>query len=89
MLSLFFIDEVAKYKQYDDSGNPYNGIYADMFEEEYADIVSNMQREIGDEDYIRYLDTIPAHDTHAGYFSIDKGKIINSKFDKRKRIQRS
>ena len=83
VLSLFFIDEVAKYKQYDDSGNPYNGIYADMFEEEYADIVSNMQREIGDEDYIRYLDTIPAHDTHAGYFSIDKGKIINSKFDKK------
>lgn len=83
VLSLFFIDEVAKYKQYDDSRNPYNGIYADMFEEEYADIVSNMQREIGDEDYIRYLDTIPAHDTHAGYFSIDKGKIINSKFDKK------
>lgn len=83
VLSLFFIDEVAKYKQYDDSGNPYNGIYADMFEEEYADIVSNTQREIGDEDYIRYLDTIPAHDTHAGYFSIDKGKIINSKFDKK------
>ena len=35
VLSLFFIDEVAKYKQYDEAGHPYNGIYADMFEEEY------------------------------------------------------
>lgn len=26
VLSLFFIDEVAKYKQYDEGGNPYNGI---------------------------------------------------------------
>ena len=30
------------------------------------------------------LTHIPAHDTHAGYFSIDKGKIINSKFDRKK-----
>ena len=34
-------------RQYDEAGHPYNGIYADMFEEEYADIVGNMQREIG------------------------------------------
>ena len=30
VLSLFFIDEVAKYKQYDETGQPINGIYADM-----------------------------------------------------------
>ena len=36
VLSLFFIDEVAKYKQYDDNGQAYNGIYADIFEEETA-----------------------------------------------------
>ena len=88
VLSLFFIDEVAKYKQYDESGHPYNGIYADMFEEEYTDIVSNLQREIGDEDYIKYLDAIPVHDTHAGYFSIDKkGKMIDGKLsNKRERM---
>ena len=85
VLSLFFIDEVAKYKQYDEAGHPYNGIYADMFEEEYADIVGNMQREIGDEDYIKYLDAIPVHETHAGYFSIDKkGKLTNSKLSDKK-----
>lgn len=72
VLSLFFIDEVAKYRQYNEAGNPYNGIYADMFEEEYEDIVSSLQREFDDEDYIQYLNAISAHDTHAGYFSIDK-----------------
>ena len=85
VLSLFFIDEVAKYKQYDEAGNPYNGIYADMFEEEYEDIVSTMQREFDDEDYIRYLDSISAHETHAGYFSIDKkGKMTDSKLSDKK-----
>ncbi len=85
VLSLFFIDEVAKYKQYDEAGNPYNGIYADMFEEEYKEIVSNMQREVNDEDYIWYLDAISAHETHAGYFSIDKkGKMTDSKLSDKK-----
>lgn len=85
VLSLFFIDEVAKYKQYDEAGNPYNGIYADMFEEEYEDIVSNMQREFDDADYVRYLDAISAHETHAGYFSIDKkGKMTDSKLSDKK-----
>ena len=85
VLSLFFIDEVAKYKQYDEAGQACNGIYADMFEEEYTDIVSFMQREIGDEDYMRYLDAISAHDTHAGYFSVDKkGKMTDSKLSNKK-----
>ena len=85
VLSLFFIDEVAKYKQYDEAGHPYNGIYVDMFEEEYADIIGNMQREIGDEDYIKYLDAIPVHETHAGYFSIDKkGKLTDSRLSDKK-----
>ena len=80
VLSLFFIDEVAKYKQYDAAGQAYNGIYADMFEEEYADIVGNLQLSIGDEAYIAYLNAIEAKDTHAGYFSVDKkGKMTDSK----------
>lgn len=74
VLSLFFIDEVAKYKQYDEQGNQYNGIYADMFEEEYNAIRSNMQLELGDDEYIHYLDTMNANNTHSGYFSIDKNK---------------
>ena len=80
VLSLFFIDEVAKYKQYDASGKPYNGMYADMFEEEYTDILANIQREFGDNEYMNHLDSIKPQDTHAGYFSIDKkGKLTDSK----------
>lgn len=80
VLSLFFIDEVAKYKQYDASGKPYNGMYADMFEEEYTDILANIQCEFGDDEYMNYLDSIKPQDTHAGYFSIDKkGKLTDSK----------
>ena len=81
VLSLFFIDEVAKYKQYDAAGQPMNGSYADMFEEEYTDIVNNLQPTLFDEEeYFKYLDSIPAEKTHAGYFSIDKkGRMIDSK----------
>ena len=43
VLSLFFIDEVANYREYDDAGQPTNGKYAVMFEEEYEDILNNMQ----------------------------------------------
>ena len=84
VLSLFFIDEVAKYKQYDEAGQPKNGVYADIFEEEYNDIISNMQLSLGagegEEEYLKYLESITADKTHAGYFSIDKkGKMIDSK----------
>ena len=80
VLSLFFIDEVAKYKQYDEAGNPGNGIYADIFEQEYQDILEHRQRTMGDTEYQKYLEAISAKDTHAGYFSIDKkGKMIDSK----------
>lgn len=80
VLSLFFIDEVAKYKQYDAAGQPMNGSYAEMFEEEYNDVISNLQIGIGEDDYMKYLSAISADKTHAGYFSIDKkGKMIDSK----------
>lgn len=85
VLSLFFIDEVAKYKQYDAAGNPMNGIYADMFEEEYNDIINHLQLEFGEDNYLKYLESIPAEKTHAGYFSIDKkGKMIDSKANEKR-----
>ena len=80
VLSLFFIDEVANYREYDAVGQPVNGKYATMFEEEYEDIISSLQLSLGEDDYIRYLNSIKASKTHAGYFSVDgKGKMINSK----------
>ncbi len=89
VLSLFFIDEVAKYKQYDAHGNPTGGIYAQIFEEEYNAIIGSMQLSLEDsEDYLKYLEGIPAERTHDGYFSIDKksGRMIDSKLgDKKER----
>lgn len=80
VLSLFFIDEVAKYKVYDAAGQPGNGIYAQMFEEEYENVINNLQLAIGEDEYINYLNAIKPSATHAGYFSVDKkGKMIDSK----------
>ncbi len=84
VLSLFFIDEVAKYKQYNEAKYPYNGIYADMFEEEYKDIVGHLQTRFGEDDYVRYLDAIAPEKTHAGYFSVDKqGAMVDSKMTRK------
>ena len=85
VLSLFFIDEVEHYRKYDASGQQQNGIFAQMFEEEYENIINNLQIRIGEEDYLKYLNSIKASDTHAGYFSIDKkGHMTNSKIKNKK-----
>lgn len=56
-----------------------------MFEEEYNDIVSNLQMGVGEDEYLKYLDSIYAEKTHAGYFSIDKkGKMVDSKLKNKK-----
>ena len=78
-LSLFFIDEVAKYRQYDEEGNEALGEYGRLFEEEYAAVLAQ-HRTFLNPAYLAYLDGIAPGDTHKGYFSIDKktGRAINS-----------
>ncbi|MBQ3513809.1 MAG: DEAD/DEAH box helicase family protein [Lachnospiraceae bacterium] len=77
-LSLFFIDEVAKYRLYNDEGEELLGEYGQIFEEEYRDVVNNYIT-IFDTPYQRYLKAIEAEATHKGYFSIDKkGCVVNS-----------
>lgn len=70
-LSLFFIDKVENYRKYDDNGNEVNSEYGQMFEEEYTDIL-NEYLTLFNTPYEQYLRSIDVHDTHAGYFSIDK-----------------
>ncbi len=70
VLTLFFIDEVAKYRQYDAAGEQ-PGEYARLFEEEY-DARLNEVLTLEDTPYNRYLKGIAAGRTHNGYFSIDK-----------------
>ncbi len=77
VLSLFFIDEVAKYRLYDKNGDQQLGEYAEIFEEEYTNLL-NEALELEDSPYQRYLKKIQASRTHNGYFSIDKkGKLTN------------
>ncbi len=71
VLSLFFIDEVAKYRLYDDEGEQQPGEYAQVFEEEYTNLLNEFL-ELEDTPYQRYLKKIKASRTHNGYFSIDK-----------------
>lgn len=81
-LSLFFIDEVAKYRQYDEDGNPGLGEYGKMFNEEYQ-LALNEYITLFDTPYQKYLKSINAEDTHKGYFSIDKnGKLVDGKIKK-------
>jgi type III restriction enzyme len=72
VLSLFFIDAVDKYRQFDADGNPVKGDYARIFEEEY-------RRWAKHPDYQTLFDEVDlssaVEEVHGGYFSIDKKKV--------------
>jgi type III restriction enzyme len=77
-LSLFFIDEVAKYRKYNEAGEEVNSEYGEMFEQEYINVLNDYIT-LEDTPYIRYLKSIDPAKTHAGYFSIDKhGRKVDS-----------
>ena len=79
-LSLFFIDEVAKYRQYDENGDEMLGEYGEMFEQEYTSIL-NDNLTMFDTNYQKYLRTTCSDvaKVHRGYFSIDKkGRSVDS-----------
>lgn len=79
VLSLFFIDEVSKYRKYDENGEEVNSLYGTMFEEEYNHVLDEC-RTLFSSPYEEYLKKIDVHETHAGYFSIDKkGHKVDSK----------
>ena len=70
VLSLFFIDSVAKYRCYDENGET-SGEYAQIFEEEYTSHLNEVLT-LDDNPYNDYLRGIEVSRTHEGYFSIDK-----------------
>ena len=80
-LSLFFIDEVAKYRQYDENGDEVLGEYGVMFEQEYINILNDYIT-LFDPPYQKYLKSTcsDVSAVHKGYFSIDKktGRSIDS-----------
>ena len=80
-LSLFFIDEVSKYRQYDTDGNEILGEYGRIFEEEYLNVLNDYIT-VFDTPYQKYLKSMcsDVSTVHKGYFSIDKktGRSIDS-----------
>ena len=83
VLSLFFIDEVAKYKYYEDS-QALKGEYAKIFEEEYNKAIIEYIT-LFDDEYSKYLKSFETGKIHAGYFSIDKkGHEIDSAINDKK-----
>ena len=70
VLTLFFIDKVANYREYDEDGNEAKGPFARIFEEEYRRIANHP-------DYRALFDGVDdladaAEQAHDGYFSIDR-----------------
>lgn len=80
VLSLFFIDEVAKYKDYE--AEDQKGVYAKIFEEEYAEAIDRFFEQLPfgeEEEYRTFLERDERHRIHAGYFSVDKkGRAVDS-----------
>lgn len=73
VLSLFFIDEVAKYRQYDKDNNPVDGEYVQIFKEQYQQVLNEvLDLNLENDPYFDYLKAIDVDRTHNGYFSIDK-----------------
>ena len=74
VLSLFFIDEVAKYRDY--SREDTLGDYARIFEDEYAairdEVLGELAIDAATEEYRNYLHRDDVRRVHEGYFSIDK-----------------
>lgn len=95
-LSLFFIDEVANYRGYSEDGQAVKGKFAQWFEEEYHSLLmQTLERieegfknappeELNKHAYYQYLLKTKDHEAsvHNGYFSIDKGRAVNSKTKK-------
>ncbi len=77
-LSLFFIDEVANYKSYDESGEVVKGDLWKMFEYEYNRYL-NENLSLFEDNYQKFLKQFSVEKVHNGYFSIDKkGHAVNS-----------
>ena len=76
VLSLFFIDEVAKYRDYDREDE--KGDYQRWFEEEYSKLIGLPKYKVLREQYADYISLDPSK-VHEGYFAKDgKGRIKNS-----------
>jgi len=72
VLSLFFVDRVANYRDYDESGRPVPGKFAQAFEAEFTALAQDERyREI---EWLKY----PLAQLHDGYFAQDKNGVFKN-----------
>jgi len=64
VLTLFFIDQVSNYREYDHQGNPKYGKFAEWFEDIYTELISKSS--------FKELDIFSVSQVHGGYFSRDR-----------------
>ncbi len=70
VLSLFFIDRVANYRDYDSAGQRVNGKFAEVFEAELAELAK--EPAYGEIEWLKQ----PVEKLHNGYFAQDKKGIL-------------
>jgi len=70
VLSLFFIDRVANYRDYDEGGKPVKGKFASAFEETFTELIKDPRYQ--ELDWLKY----PIEKLHDGYFAQDKKGIL-------------
>jgi type III restriction enzyme len=68
VLSLFFIDRVSNYREYDAEGRPLKGKFAELFERHYRELIKQSQ--------YKELDIFAVEKIHDGYFSKDKKGVF-------------
>jgi type III restriction enzyme len=68
VLSLFFIDRVSNYRNYDEGGKPLKGKFAALFEQHYTELTKLPH-------YVE-LNVFPVEKLHDGYFSQDKKGVF-------------
>ena len=70
VLSLFFIDKVDNYRQFDSNGKAIKGKYAIWFEEEYENLINNKYKHLKARHKSHY--SYMTDEIHKGYFSVDR-----------------
>ena len=73
VLSLFFIDRVANYRYYDEDGNPHKGVYAQLFEKHFNELIIRPKYNTLFQGMD--METV-AEKVHNGYFSADRKGIF-------------
>jgi type III restriction enzyme len=77
VLSLFFIDRVANYRDYDESGHPVKGKFAEAFEILLAELAR--EDRYGELDWLK----LPVERLHNGYFAQDKKGVFKDSSETR------